>query len=140
MFKGATWHATCDGVAASDACIEAAPDPDFRFAGANPAPHRRARKRLRRIAWHFFFLRVIKVFVDFARAFRTVERRDIERVSPMPKLTKRLVNAAETRKRRSRRISLGPSTVLTCEQARNRAIAVVAAARGGEDPAAGRDA
>lgn len=42
--------------------------------------------------------------------------------------------------RRSRRISLGPSTVLTCEQARNRAIAIVAAARNGEDPAAERDA
>ena len=42
--------------------------------------------------------------------------------------------------RRSRRISLGPSTVLTCEQARNRAISIVAAARNGEDPAAERDA
>jgi len=42
--------------------------------------------------------------------------------------------------RRSRRISLGPSKVLTCEQARNRAIAIVAAARNGEDPAAERDA
>ena len=42
--------------------------------------------------------------------------------------------------RRSRRISLGPSTVLTCEQARNRAIAIIAAARNGEDPAAERDA
>lgn len=90
----------------------------------------------------------------------------------MPRLTKRLVDAAEAqgseafiwdsdipgfglrvlpsgRKgyvvqfragRRSRRISLGPSTVLTCEQARNRAIAIVAAARNGEDPAAERDA
>jgi len=42
--------------------------------------------------------------------------------------------------RRSRRIGLGPGTVLTCEQARNRAISVVAAARNGEDPAAERDA
>lgn len=42
--------------------------------------------------------------------------------------------------RRSRRISLGPSTVLTCEQARNRAIAIVAAARNGADPAAEQDA
>ncbi len=42
--------------------------------------------------------------------------------------------------RRSRRISLGPSTVLACEQARNRAITIVAAARNGEDPAAKRDA
>jgi hypothetical protein len=42
--------------------------------------------------------------------------------------------------RRSRRISLGPSTVLTCEQARNRAITIIAAARNGEDPAAERDA
>lgn len=41
--------------------------------------------------------------------------------------------------RRSRRISLGPSTVLACEQARNRAITIVAAARNGEDPAAKRD-
>jgi hypothetical protein len=90
----------------------------------------------------------------------------------MPKITKRLVDAAEARSaeyfvwdseipgfglrvlpsgrkgyvvqyragRRSRRISLGPSTVLTCEQARNRAISIVAAARNGEDPAAERDA
>ncbi len=42
--------------------------------------------------------------------------------------------------RRSRRISLGPSTALTCEQARTRAIAIVAAARNGEDPASTRDA
>jgi len=42
--------------------------------------------------------------------------------------------------RRSRRMSLGPSTVLTSEQARNRAITIIAAARNGEDPAAKRDA
>jgi integrase len=42
--------------------------------------------------------------------------------------------------RRSRRISLGPTTVLTCEQARNRAITIIAAVRNGEDPAAKRDA
>ena len=42
--------------------------------------------------------------------------------------------------RRSRRISLSPSTVLTCEQARNRAITIIAAAKNGEDPAAKRDA
>ncbi len=42
--------------------------------------------------------------------------------------------------RRSRRISLGPSTVLACEQARTRAITIVAAAKNGEDPAARRDA
>jgi integrase len=41
--------------------------------------------------------------------------------------------------RRSRRISLGPSTVLACEQARNRAMTIIAAARNGEDPAAKRD-
>jgi integrase len=90
----------------------------------------------------------------------------------MPKLTKRLVDAAETRPaeffvwdseipgfglrvlpsgrkgyvvqyragRRSRRISLGPSTVLTCEQARSRAITIVAAAKTGDDPASRRDA
>ena len=88
----------------------------------------------------------------------------------MPKLTKRLVDAAEIRAveyfiwdnelpgfglrmlpsgrkyisyragRRSRRISLGPSTVLTCEQARTRAIGIIAAARNGDDPAAKRDA
>ena len=90
----------------------------------------------------------------------------------MPKLTKRLVDAAEIRGaeyfiwdddihglglrvlpsgrkgyvvqyragRRSRRISLGASSVLTCEQARHRAIAIIAAARTGEDPAAERDA
>ena len=90
----------------------------------------------------------------------------------MPKLTKRVVDAAEIREtehfiwddeipgfalrvlpsgrkryiiqyragRRSRRISLGPSTVLTCEQARNRAITIIAAAKNGDDPAARRDA
>jgi integrase len=42
--------------------------------------------------------------------------------------------------RRSRRISLGPSTVLTCEQARSRAITIIAAAKNGDDPAARRDA
>jgi integrase len=90
----------------------------------------------------------------------------------MPKLTKRVVDAAEIRAtdyfvwddelpgfglrimpsgrkgytvqfragRRSRRMSLGPSTVLSCEQARNRAMAIIAAAKGGDDPAAKRDA
>jgi integrase len=90
----------------------------------------------------------------------------------MPKLTKRIVDAAEIRSaeyfiwdddipglglrvlpsgrkgyvvqyragRRSRRISLGASTVLTCEQARTRAITIIAAAKNGEDPAAERDA
>ncbi len=90
----------------------------------------------------------------------------------MPKLTKRIVDAAEAQAaeyfvwdsdipgfglrvlpsgrkgyvvqyragRRSRRISLGPSTVLTCEQARTRAITIVAAARNGQDPASDRDA
>jgi integrase len=37
-------------------------------------------------------------------------------------------------------MSLGSSTVLTCEQARSRAIAIIAAARSGDDPAAKRDA
>jgi hypothetical protein len=90
----------------------------------------------------------------------------------MPKLTKRIVDAAEIRSaeyfiwdddipglglrvlpsgrkgyvvqyragRRSRRMSLGASTVLTCEQARTRAITIIAAAKNGEDPAAERDA
>ena len=90
----------------------------------------------------------------------------------MPKLTKRLIDAAEVRdreyfiwdddipgfgirilpsgrksyvtqyraRRRPRRMSLGLSTVLTCEQARKRAITIVAAVRNGEDPAAERDA
>jgi len=90
----------------------------------------------------------------------------------MPKLTKRIVDAAEVRAaeyfiwdddipglglrilpsgrkgyivqyragRRSRRMSLGPSTVLTCEQARNRAIAIIAAARNGEEDPAPYDA
>ena len=90
----------------------------------------------------------------------------------MPKLTKRVVDAAEIsgreyfiwdedlpgfglrvlpsgRKRyiiqyragrRSRRISLGPSSVLTCEQARSRAITIIAATKNGDDPAARRDA
>jgi integrase len=90
----------------------------------------------------------------------------------MPKLTKRVVDAAHIREReyflwdedlpgfglrvlpsgrkryiiqyragrRSRRISLGPSTVLTCEQARDRAITIIAACKNGDDPAARRDA
>ncbi len=90
----------------------------------------------------------------------------------MPKLTKRVIDAAEIQAaeyfiwddelpgfalrvlpsgrkgyivqyragRRSRRMSLGPSTVLTCEQARTRAIGIIAAARNGDDPAAERDA
>jgi hypothetical protein len=90
----------------------------------------------------------------------------------MPKITKRVVDAAEIRAReyfiwdedlpgfglrvlprgrkryiiqyragrRSRRISLGPSSVLTCEQARNRAIGIIAATKNGDDPAARRDA
>jgi hypothetical protein len=40
--------------------------------------------------------------------------------------------------RRARRMSLGPSTVLTCDQARNRAITIIAAVKNGEtrtDPA-----
>jgi integrase len=41
--------------------------------------------------------------------------------------------------RRSRRISLGPSTVLTCEQARSQAIAILAACRSGDDPAIKRE-
>ena len=87
----------------------------------------------------------------------------------MPKLTKRIVDAIETRPaeyfvwdseipgfglrmlpsgrkgyvvqyragRRPRRISLGPCTVLTCEQARAGAITILAA---GKDPASDRDA
>jgi Arm DNA-binding domain len=90
----------------------------------------------------------------------------------MPKLTKRIVDAAEVRAReyfvwdedlpgfglrvlpsgrkryviqyragrRSRRISLGPSMVLTCEQARSRAVTIIAATKNGDDPAARRDA
>lgn len=42
--------------------------------------------------------------------------------------------------RRSRRISLGPTTVITCEQARTGAIKVISAARNGEDLADKRDA
>jgi len=42
--------------------------------------------------------------------------------------------------RRPRRMSLGPSTVLTCDQARTRAITIIAAVRNGEDPAADRAA
>jgi integrase len=41
--------------------------------------------------------------------------------------------------RRPRRISLGPSTALTCDQARTRAITIIAAVRNGEDPARNRD-
>jgi integrase len=90
----------------------------------------------------------------------------------MPKLTKRVVDAAESRAteyfiwddelrgfglrvfpsgrkgyvvqyragRRSRRMSLGPSSVVTCEQARTRAVTIIASAKNGNDPAAKRDA
>ena len=37
-------------------------------------------------------------------------------------------------------MSLGPSTVLTCDQARTRAITIIAAVRNGEDPSADRAA
>jgi integrase len=40
----------------------------------------------------------------------------------------------------ARRMSLGPSTVLTCDQARTRAITIIAAVKNGDDPAAERDA
>ena len=42
--------------------------------------------------------------------------------------------------RRSRRITLGSATVITPEQARTRAIAIISEARSGKDPAADRDA
>lgn len=42
--------------------------------------------------------------------------------------------------RRPRRMSLGPSTVLTCDQARTRAITIIAGVKNGEDPAADRAA
>ena len=42
--------------------------------------------------------------------------------------------------RRSRPVTFGPSTVLSCKQARNQAVAVIAAAPNGEDPAVERDA
>ncbi len=41
--------------------------------------------------------------------------------------------------RRSRRISLGPHTVLTAEQARTNALSILSDARSGKDPAAERD-
>jgi hypothetical protein len=91
---------------------------------------------------------------------------------PMPKLTKRKIDAAEIREkeyfiwddtlpgfgllvlpsgrksyivqyragRRARRMSLGPNTVLACEQARGQAITILAAVRKGEDPSADRAA
>lgn len=90
----------------------------------------------------------------------------------MPKLTKRMVDAAESRAteyfiwdeelpgfglrillsgrkgyvvqyragRRSRRMSLGSTNVVPCEQARTRALTIIAAVRNGDDPAAKRDA
>ena len=42
--------------------------------------------------------------------------------------------------RTARRMSLGPSTILTCDQARTRAITIIAAVKNGDDPAAERDA
>ena len=42
--------------------------------------------------------------------------------------------------RRPRRMSLGPSTLLTGDQARTRAVTIIAAVKNGEDPAADRAA
>ena len=42
--------------------------------------------------------------------------------------------------RRPGRMSLGPGTVLTCDQARTRAITIIAAVRNGADPSADRAA
>jgi integrase len=90
----------------------------------------------------------------------------------MPKLTKRVVEAAEPRDvdyfiwdddlpgfgirifpsgrkryvvqyragRRPRRINIAPTSALPCEQARTRAMAIIAAVKAGDDPAARRDA
>jgi hypothetical protein len=90
----------------------------------------------------------------------------------MPKLTKRVVEAAEARdgdyflwdddlpgfgirifpsgrKRyvvqyragpRPRRLNIAPTAALPCEQARTRAMAIIAAVKAGDDPAARRDA
>ncbi len=41
--------------------------------------------------------------------------------------------------RRSRRLSLGPSTILSAEQARSKAICILADVRSGNDPAEDRD-
>ncbi len=43
-------------------------------------------------------------------------------------------------RRRRRRMSLGPSTILTCDQARTRAITIIAAVKNGEYPADDRAA
>jgi integrase len=90
----------------------------------------------------------------------------------MPKLTKRVVEAAEPRDvdyfiwdddlpgfgirifpsgrkryivqyragRRPRRINIAPTSALPCEQARTRAMTIIAAVKAGDDPAARRDA
>ena len=42
--------------------------------------------------------------------------------------------------RRSRRITLGPTSIITPDQARTRAIAILSEVRAGKDPAADRDA
>ncbi|MFO0202662.1 MAG: integrase arm-type DNA-binding domain-containing protein, partial [Alphaproteobacteria bacterium] len=42
--------------------------------------------------------------------------------------------------RRSRRITLGPTTIITPEQARARAMAILSEARNGQDPAADKEA
>jgi integrase len=122
---------------------------------------------------HFLFLRIFNVFVDCRRMIRTVIPSQFQPTgSPMPKLTKRRIDAAETMEkkyfiwddalpgfglrvlpsgrksyivqyragRRARRMSLGPNTVLACEQARGQAITILAAVRKGEDPSADRAA
>ena len=42
--------------------------------------------------------------------------------------------------RRPRRINIAPTSALPCEQARHRAMGIIAAVKAGEDPAAKRDA
>jgi integrase len=121
----------------------------------------------------FLLSRNFNVFVDCALMIPTVGlNHDHCAGSPMPKLTKRIVDAIEPQPiefflwdegipgfgvrvmpsgrksfvvqfragRRARRMSLGPSTVLTCDQARTRAITIIAAVKNGEDPAADRAA
>jgi hypothetical protein len=128
---------------------------------------------IRSITHNFLLLININVLVDYlGHPLTVVISHDHRAGSPMPKLTKRTIDAAELleigyfiwddgipgvgvrvmpsgRKsfvvqyragRRPRRTSLGPSTVLTGDQARTRAITILSAVRNGEDPAAERDA
>ncbi len=73
-------------------------DRNLRSDSRQPSlPRRCAIQPLRSAAHNFLFQRNINVFVDYLRAIGTVGRTECQRRPPMPRITKRLVDAAEIR-------------------------------------------